>query len=275
MAARREDLPSRRLSLLEQIKDLIETHNSKQNGSENSSETAQRVSRPSQLVTRHRRVNNRGWCKISVPFSHHFLPALLLVGGLRRRSYRAIFKQKKRGRFFLCCASTSADCVPRRPQKIALQNARLGWRKVVFPSKVYFVAVKEKLEIFHPKLKDGGGFELLRMGSPSLKQAYSNISRGWRIFSAFPAGCCGTWPGTGLYQATPNGPRLVSGWKCWAGMRFQLQQLIKMSWTLQPNPTCKSINKLTILWGRGALPVMTYTGQSLFQSWIYKRGGIS
>lgn len=92
MAARREDLPSRRLSLLEEIKDLIETHNSKQNGSENSRETAQRVSRPSQLVTRHRRVTNRSWCKIFVPFSHHFLPALLLVGGHRRRSYGAIFK---------------------------------------------------------------------------------------------------------------------------------------------------------------------------------------
>ena len=70
---------------------------------------------------------------------------------------------------FFCVVSTSADCVPRRLQKIALQNDRLGRRKVVFPSKGSFVDVKEKLEIVYPKLKDGGGFELLRMGSPSSK----------------------------------------------------------------------------------------------------------
>ena len=35
MAARREDLPSRCLSLLEWVKDLFETHNSEQSGSEN------------------------------------------------------------------------------------------------------------------------------------------------------------------------------------------------------------------------------------------------
>ena len=35
MAARGEDLPSRCLSLLEWVKDLIETHNSEQSGSEN------------------------------------------------------------------------------------------------------------------------------------------------------------------------------------------------------------------------------------------------
>ena len=41
MAANRGDLSSRCLSLLEEVKDLIEKHNSEQSGSENSSKIAQ------------------------------------------------------------------------------------------------------------------------------------------------------------------------------------------------------------------------------------------
>lgn len=41
MATSRGDLPSRCLSLLEEVKDLIEKHNSEQSGSENSSKIAQ------------------------------------------------------------------------------------------------------------------------------------------------------------------------------------------------------------------------------------------
>ncbi|XP_029207551.2 uncharacterized protein LOC114971180 [Acropora millepora] len=46
-----------------------------------------------------------------------------------------------------------------------------GWRekKFVFSSKGTFVDVKEKLESVYPKLKDAGGFELLRTGSPNAK----------------------------------------------------------------------------------------------------------
>ena len=50
VAARRKDLPKTFHSLsfaLEEAKDLIETHNSEQSGSENSSESVQRVSLPS------------------------------------------------------------------------------------------------------------------------------------------------------------------------------------------------------------------------------------
>ena len=79
---------------------------------------------------------------------------------------------------FFCLASSSTECVPRRPQKIALQNAGLGRKKVIFSSKGPFVDVKEKLEIVYPKLKDGGGFELLRMGSPNAKLALINPSAG-------------------------------------------------------------------------------------------------
>ena len=70
---------------------------------------------------------------------------------------------------FFCLASASSECVPQRPEKMALQNARLGQKKVVLSSKGSFVDVKEKLESVYPKLKDAGGFELLRMGSPNAK----------------------------------------------------------------------------------------------------------
>ena len=169
MAARREDLPSRRLSLLEQIKDLIETHNSKQNGSENSSETAQRVSRPSQLVTRHRRVNNRGWCKISVPFSHHFLPALLLVGGLRRRSYGAIFKQKKRGRFIsLLCVHICRLRSATSPEN-SFTKRQAGVKKSCLSKQSIFCRCKGKIGDFPPKIERWWRFWIAEDGLSKFK----------------------------------------------------------------------------------------------------------
>ena len=70
---------------------------------------------------------------------------------------------------FFCLGSTQAVSVPSRAQNIALQNAGLGRRKVVFSCKGSALDVKARLESVYPKLKAGGGFELLRSGSPSSK----------------------------------------------------------------------------------------------------------
>ena len=70
---------------------------------------------------------------------------------------------------FFCLGSTTATSVPSRAQKIALQNAGLGRRKVVFHCKASFIDVKIKLESVYPKLIQGGGFEILRSGSPTSK----------------------------------------------------------------------------------------------------------
>ena len=152
MAARREDLPSRRLSLLEQIKDLIETHNSKQNGSE-----------------RHRRVNNRGWCKISVPFSHHFLPALLLVGSLRRRSHGAIFKQKKRGRFIsLLCVHICRLRSATSPEN-SFTKHQAGVKKSCFSKQSIFCRCKGKTGDFPPKIERWWRFWIAEDGLSKFK----------------------------------------------------------------------------------------------------------
>lgn len=55
------------------------------------------------------------------------------------------------------------------PRKWLYKTPGWGKKKVVFSSKGSFVDVKEKLESIYPKLKDAGGFELLRMGSPNSK----------------------------------------------------------------------------------------------------------
>ena len=70
---------------------------------------------------------------------------------------------------FFCLESTQAASVPSHAQKIALQNVRLGRRKVFFSCKGTALDVKTRLESVYPKLKDGGGFELLRSGLPSSK----------------------------------------------------------------------------------------------------------
>lgn len=54
--------------------------------------------------------------------------------------------------------------MPCKSQKLQLQAAGLGRKKVVFGNKDGAVEVSKKLEGAYPKLKAGGGFELLRSG---------------------------------------------------------------------------------------------------------------
>ena len=96
----------------------------------------------------------------------------------RNNSYRPPppKKPKKTGFFqvketwthdFFCLASKTATIVPPRTEKISLPNAGLGRRKVVFPCRASAVDVLKVLENVYLKLKQGGGFELLRSRSPA------------------------------------------------------------------------------------------------------------
>ena len=153
MAARREDLPSRCLSLLEEVKDLIETHNSEQSCSENSSESGQRVGLPSSSLPQTRTSTNQQ--RVMQNFRSLFAPYVTGASSCRpppAKKARGYFQVKETWTHdFFCLASTSAEYVPRRPEKIALQNAGLGRKRLFFSSKGSFVDVKEKLE---KKLKD-------------------------------------------------------------------------------------------------------------------------
>lgn len=54
--------------------------------------------------------------------------------------------------------------MPVKSQKLELQAAGLGRKKVVFCNKDGAIEVSKKLEAAYPKLKAGGGFEILRSG---------------------------------------------------------------------------------------------------------------
>ncbi|KAJ7326039.1 hypothetical protein OS493_028762 [Desmophyllum pertusum] len=83
---------------------------------------------------------------------------------------RTFFKVKETWTHdFFCLGSTQDTCVPPCAQKIYLQNAGLGRRKLVFSCRGSAIDVKTKLESVYPKLKASGGFELLRSESPSSK----------------------------------------------------------------------------------------------------------
>ena len=113
-------------------------------------------------------------------------PALLLAGPHQRRSHGVIFKLKKRGNATFLVLHPHLQNAFTKP----LQNPGLGQKKVVFSSKGSFVDAKEKLESVYPKLKDAGGFELLRMGSPNAKlflinppaAGYWDLARHWPTF---------------------------------------------------------------------------------------------
>ena len=65
---------------------------------------------------------------------------------------------------FFCLAAKDEEGVPSRAEKFDLQHCGLGRRKVCFHSKATFTDFRRKLEEEYPKLKEGGGFELMRTG---------------------------------------------------------------------------------------------------------------
>jgi len=69
---------------------------------------------------------------------------------------------------FICLANHCQSHVPSRSEKFQLQDAGLGRKTIVFHRKDQPLAFAEKVESVYPKLKDAGGFELLRSG-PSNK----------------------------------------------------------------------------------------------------------
>ena len=56
--------------------------------------------------------------------------------------------------------------MPSGLEKMRLQNAGLGCKKVVFSCKASALDVQRVLERVYPKISESGGFELLRSGSP-------------------------------------------------------------------------------------------------------------
>ena len=66
---------------------------------------------------------------------------------------------------FICLGNPDEKTVPSKLQKLELQSAGLGRKKIVFGNKDGALKLKSTLESFYPKLKFGGGFEILRSGS--------------------------------------------------------------------------------------------------------------
>ena len=118
--------------------------------------------------------NNRGRCfcltQLDLFPDHLRLQGTILIGHHNQRSQRRMifyFSERNWTHDFFCLASNTATIVPSRAEKISLQNAGLGHRKIVFPCRASAVDVLKVLEDVYPKLKQGGGFELLRSGSPA------------------------------------------------------------------------------------------------------------
>ena len=58
--------------------------------------------------------------------------------------------------------------MPSRSEKFQLQDPGLGRKTIVFHRKDQPLAFAEKVESVYPKLKDAGGFELLRSGPSNI-----------------------------------------------------------------------------------------------------------
>ena len=82
---------------------------------------------------------------------------------------------------FFCLAGPQQDQVPVKSQKLELQAAGLGRKKVVFGNKDEAIEVSKKLEAAYPKLKAGGGFEILRSGIGSSLAFVSPPATGYSV----------------------------------------------------------------------------------------------
>lgn len=67
-------------------------------------------------------------------------------------------------REFLCIANKDVEVVPTKADKLTLLAAGLGRKKLVFGNRDDAPTFKRKMEDAYPKLKLGGGFDLLRSG---------------------------------------------------------------------------------------------------------------
>ena len=198
-----------------------------------------------------------------VPFWHHILPAVPPLGPLQWRSHGATLKWKKRGcmTFFVLLSHLQIAFAT------SLENGFTKWRAAakIFPSKESFVNVKEKLESVYSKLKDGSGFELL-----SSKLALINTLAGRYSVPFLRDAVARHWPisGHSKWTWTRQWLKVLSSLSSYV---FRTPATNKISWTVQPKPTCKHVNWLYC--GEvGALPIMTYTGQSPFQAFGIKNG---
>ena len=63
---------------------------------------------------------------------------------------------------FFCLANPEQQCVPSKTEKLTLQSAGLGRKRISFNKNDDASHLKIKLEEAYPKLASGGGFELLR-----------------------------------------------------------------------------------------------------------------
>ena len=119
-ASANEDLSSRCLSLLDEVKDLIEAHKSGQSGENSASD---REARPSSLPEASTTVNR--WQGVMQNFRSLFAPYSASASSSSRplpaKKSRTFYQVKETWTHdFFCLASSSADNVPRRAEKLAL-----------------------------------------------------------------------------------------------------------------------------------------------------------
>ena len=191
MASNNGALSSRCISLLEEVKGLLEGNGQAQNNSDvnagastsRQSNLAAEESRSEQqttisTATRTPTLSNANTSEQQSSRSLQNFRSLFSPYAASSRnnwSRPPLAKKAKKGPFqvkgtwtheFFCLAKTCATRVPTRLEKINLQNCGLGRKKVVFKCNASSFDVQKVLEGVYPKLNKGGGFELLRSGHP-------------------------------------------------------------------------------------------------------------
>lgn len=100
-----------------------------------------------------------------IPVRDHRQTRLLQLNEADRTGTSGAIVFAKPGRTTSCAWQTKQQAVPTKANKLSLLAAGLGCKKITFGNKDDAPIFKGKVENASPKLKHGGGFDLLRSGA--------------------------------------------------------------------------------------------------------------
>ena len=84
---------------------------------------------------------------------------------------------------FVCLSDPNQDVVPSASEKFCLKESGLGEKKIVFPISAGWETMKEEILRSFPKLRCGGGIELLRTDGPYSKSLTKICPQQWTSVS--------------------------------------------------------------------------------------------
>ena len=108
-----------------------------------------------------------------------------IVGMKRDKSHKGKGSKKKKiptwTHTFICLARCDQDQIPDSEERMALQLAELGEKQITLANDAESREIYNELQFQFPKLKNGGGFEMLRVDGGKMLQVIACPKNGYSV----------------------------------------------------------------------------------------------